>query len=229
MKTAFLRASALSVLCAVAACAPAPKPMPTPVTQVVVVPVIPSIPYPPAGAAATLVIPPLGFDGVRATPNRNLSKENIIWHLRSALNVAALSCQGPVWGQIATNYNLMLKNHKSRFTQTDKAVDAEFKKEYPGQNALRVRDTKLTELYNYFALPPVKQQYCDTALAKTTEIVAIPSTALPEYSTGALIDIDGIFIRFFDAYAQYERDLADWNQKYGAPSSLVSTVTNANP
>jgi hypothetical protein len=133
-----------------AACAPAPKPVvvaPRPVAPPPA-PVIPPMPLPPGGAAVTMKIPAIGADGVRITPNRNLSREEYIWHLRSGLNVAALNCQGPVWGEIAQNYNRYLQVHKSRLAQTNKAVDAEYVKRYRGQNALRVRDTHSTDLYN---------------------------------------------------------------------------------
>lgn len=205
---------------AVSACAPAPVPVPPP-PILVAPPPPPRMPLPPSGASATMIIPAIGFDGVRMTPNRGISADENIWHFRSALNVAALTCQGPVWGQIATNYNQMLKTHKSRLTQTDKSVDAQFKKQYPGQNALRLRDTKLTDLYNYFALPPVKTEYCDVALQKSQEVLAMPSSSLPEYAFGALGDVDAVFIRFFDAYAAYEAALADWNQKY-APQPVIN-------
>ncbi|MEW6577061.1 MAG: hypothetical protein AB1408_11975, partial [Pseudomonadota bacterium] len=96
---------------AVAACAPAPKPIVVAPKPVVVppAPAIPPMPLPPGGAAVTMKVPPLGIDGVRTTPNRGLSREENIWHLRSGLNVAALNCQGPVWGEIAQNYNRYLQ------------------------------------------------------------------------------------------------------------------------
>ena len=199
---------------AVAACTPKPLPIPPP-PPVVIVPVLPPArPLPPAGAATTMTVPVVGIDGVRATPNRGLSRDEAIWHLRAALNVAALNCQGPVWNVIADNYNRYITVHKTRLRTASKTVDGEYKVRYPNENGLRVRDTKMTDLYNYFSLPTIKQEYCDAALSKSTEILAIPSVALPEYSIGALSDIDGIFIRFFDAYAKYEVALADWNQKY---------------
>jgi hypothetical protein len=173
-------------------------------------------------------LPPIGIDGVRVTPNRGLSRDETIWHFRSALNVAALNCQGPVWGQIATQYNRFIIVHKTRLSQASKTVDREYVARYPGQNGLRVRDTKLTDLYNYFALPPVRAEYCDAALRKVTEANGLPTTALPEYSMGGLADIDGIFIRFFDAYAQYERDLADWNMRY-APRPTAPPIMTPLP
>lgn len=218
---------------AVSACAPAPKPVvvapPPPV--IVPPPAPPRMPLPPGGAATSMRIPVIGVDGIRVTPNRGLSRDENIWHFRSALNVAALNCQGPVWGQIATQYNKFIVVHKARLSQASKAVDREYVKRYPGQNGLRVRDTKLTDLYNYFALPPVRSEYCDAALRKVTEVNGVPTTALPEYAIGGLGDIDGIFIRFFDAYAQYERDLADWNMKYAtkpaAPAIMTPTAEQA--
>ena len=213
-----------------AACAPAPKPIvvaPKPVVPPA--PAIPPMPLPPGGAAVTMKIPAFGADGVRITPNRNLTREEYIWHLRSGINVAALNCQGPVWGEIAQNYNRYLQVHKSRLAQTNKAVDAEYVKRYPRQNALRVRDTHSTDLYNYFALPPVRAEFCDKSLAKSREIVAIPSTALPEYSFGALADLDAVFINFYNAFEKYKVDIAEWNARYGpqplGQASAPSTVT----
>lgn len=212
-----------------AACAPAPKPVvvaPKPVAPPA--PAIPPMPLPPGGAAVTMKVPALGIDGVRVTPNRSLSREEYIWHLRSGLNVAALNCQGPVWGEIAQNYNRYLQVHKARLAQANKAVDSEYVKRFPGQNGLRVRDTRMTDLYNYFALPPVRAEFCDKSLQKSREIVAIPSAALPEYSFGALADLDAVFITFFNAFEKYTIDIAEWTARYGqmttaAPAQATTT------
>jgi hypothetical protein len=219
---------------AVAACAPAPKPVviaPKPAPPPA--PVIPPMPLPPGGAAVTMKVPPVGIDGVRVTPNRGLTREENIWHLRSAINVAALNCQGAVWGEIAQNYNKYLVTHKSRLAQANKAVDAEYVKRYPGQNGLRVRDTKTTDLYNYFALPPVRAEFCDKSLIKSRELLALQSTALPEYSFGALNDVDATFINFFNAFEQYKVDLANWNARYApppvAPAPAPTTTASVVP
>mgnify|MGYP003444615443 FL=1 len=211
-----------------AACAPAPKPIvvaPKPVAPPPA-PVIPPMPLPPGGAAVTMKIPAFGADGVRITPNRNLTREEYIWHLRSGINVDALNCQGPVWGEIAQNYNRYLQVHKARLSQTNKAVDAEYVKRFPRQNALRVRDTHSTDLYNYFALPPVRAEFCDKSLAKSREIVAIPSSALPEYSFGALADLDAVFINFYNAFEKYKVDIVEWNARYG-PRPVVQASAPA--
>ena len=216
--------AAIIIISAVAACAPPPvKVAPPPIIVPPPPPPLPSRPLPPGGAALSMTIPPIGVDGVRVTPNRSLTPDENLWHFRSALNVAALNCQGPVWGQIAVEYNKFIIVHKARLLQVGKAIDRAYVARYPGQNGLRVRDSKMTDLYNYFALPPVKAEFCDTSLRRVTEANAVPSATLIDYSPGALADLDGVFIRFFDAYILYERNLADWNSKY-APVPITQPV-----
>jgi hypothetical protein len=209
---------------AVSACAPPPpvKVAPPPII-VAPPPPPPAMPLPPGGAASSMTIPPIGVDGVRVTPNRFLTPDENIWHFRSAINVAALNCQGPVWGQVAVEYNKFIVVHKTRLNQVGKAIDRAYVSRYPGQNGLRVRDSKMTDLYNYFALPPVKAEFCDASLRRVTEANAVPSATLTDYSLGALAELDGVFIRFFDAYVKYERDLADWNMRY-APRPAIQPV-----
>ena len=71
------------------------------------------------------------------------------------------------------------------------------------------------ELYNFFALPSVREEFCNAGLAKSQEVLAVPLAAFPEYAIGSLGHLDNIFLRFYDAFLQYERDLADWNLRYG--------------
>ena len=218
--------TAIILISAVAACAPPPvKVAPPPIQLPPPPPPLPAMPLPPGGAALSMTIPPVGVDGIRVTPNRGLSRDEQIWHFRSALNVAALNCQGPVWGQIATEYNKFIVVHKVLLSKTSKSVDREYVKRYPKQNGLRIRDTRMTDLYNYFALPPVRAQYCDMSLRKLQEANLVPQEALPEYAIGGLTDIDNVFVNFYNAYVQYESDLADWNMKY-APKPVYTPSNN---
>jgi hypothetical protein len=225
--------TAIITVCTVAACAPPPvKVAPPPVVVPPPAPARPpAMPLPPGGAATSIALPPIGVDGIRSTPNRMLTPDENIWHFRSAINVAALNCQGPVWGRIATDYNKFIIVHKTRLGQVSKAIDRAYVARYPGQNGLRVRDSKMTDLYNYFALPPVKAEFCDVALRRIAEANGAPSATLTDFSVGALAEIDGVFIRFFDAYEQYQRNLADWNMRYAprpttqAAPPAASTIT----
>ena len=217
------------VIGAVAACGPKPPPKPLPVPPPPPVfyvpppPPPPVMPLPPGGAASSTKLPAYGADGLRITPNRGLSREESIWNFRAAINVAALNCQGPVWGAIAQNYNQLIVIHKSRLTVANTAVDNEYRKRFVGQNALRVRDTRTTELYNYFALPPVREAFCNAALSKSQEAIAVPIAAFPEYAIGGLTDFDTIFLNFYDAYAKYQVDIAEWNLQF--PPTPMPTPT----
>ncbi|MFM2411567.1 MAG: hypothetical protein RL481_2395 [Pseudomonadota bacterium] len=212
----------------VAGCAPkpAPKPVivPSPPPKVIVPPPPPPMPLPPGGAASSTKLPAYGVDGVRTTPNRGLSRDEAIWNFRAAINVAALNCQGPVWGAIAQNYNRLIIVHKVQLGKSNTAVDNEYRKRFVGQNALRVRDTRTTELYNYFALPPVREEFCNTGLQKSQEALSVPLASFADYAITSLNDVDAIFLRFYDAYAQYERDLADWKLKNAPPAAGVATT-----
>lgn len=226
MRRGIKNLAALILVTAAAACAPPPvKVAPAAIQLPPPAPLIPAMPLPPGGAAISMAIPPVGLDGIRVTPNRGLSRDEQIWHFRAALNVAALNCQGPVWDQIATEYNKFIVIHKVLLSRTSKSVDREYVKRYPKQNGLRIRDTRMTDLYNYFALPPVRGQYCDMALRKLQEANQVPKEALPEYAMGSLADIDNVFVNFYEAYVKYERDLADWNMKYG-PKPAYNPANN---
>jgi len=63
------------------------------------------------------------------------------------------------------------------------------------------------------------------ALRKLQEANQVPKGALPEYAMESLADIDTVFVNFYDAYAKYERDLADWNMKY-APKPVYDPANN---
>jgi hypothetical protein len=220
------------VIAAVAACAPVPKAAPTapPPPVKIVPPPMPAKPYPPGGAATDFKMPQKGADNIWVTPNHGLSRDEALWNFRSALNVSALVCRGVTWDVIPVNYNKMLVTHKTRLAATNKAVDAEYKKRFPGQNALRVRDTQSTALYNYFAFPAVRGNFCALAANKSLEVLSIPSKGLTDYGISALAEIDKVFLDFYDSYAVYQAEYADyqvkmdaWNLKY-APKPAVVTA-----
>ncbi len=220
-----------------------PKPVPPPPAVKVIPPPPPQPirPYPPGGAAPNIVLPAKDPMGVWTTPNLGLTRNEALWNFRSAINVAALVCRGIPYANMTPNYNKLLAKHKTKLATVNRAIDAEYKKRFPGKNALRLRDTRSTALYNFYALPAVHFQFCDAALVKVTETLDIPSTALSEYSVGALADIDQLFQDFYSQYAQYQVQYSEyllkldaWNLQYGpkpvAPMQQpLATPTAADP
>lgn len=206
----------LAGMATLAACQPVAAPVVAP--PVVIAPPVaaaPSIPLPPLGSAAGLTIPGQDVDGTRISPNKNLGPEETLWHLRSSYNVAALTCKRGNWTVLAPNYNAFLKKHKRRLTTANRAIERKFQQENSGRAGRRARDTHVTSLYNYFSLPPVKTQFCSMMLEVSNELAALPSSEIQAYSQTTMPKVDAIFTGFYDSYEAYQRDLADWQIKYG--------------
>ena len=192
-------------------CTQTPEPVPVPVVQT------PQRPYPPMGAAPNLTIPPRGVDGSRLTINSGLSAKQAAWNLRSAYNVAALNCQDMEHAAIVANYGDFLKSHSRVLSSINSDLDKEYKRLY-GSRYIRERESFQTQVYNYFALPPVVPAFCDTALAVGQELRAVPAEELETYAFTALSKFESVYQDFFNAYDQYRRDLAAWEATYSGAS-----------
>ncbi len=203
-------------LAALSGCTKPAPPPPTPVA--VVVPVVvapPPRPVPPGGAPLGLTVPPIGADGVRSSINSGLSLSQKVWNLRSALNVAALTCRDPKYTGITQAYNKMLSQNKVTLAAVYKRVIGEYRDKH-GRKHLPQFDADMTKLYNYFSLPAARQEFCDTANEIATESLTIEGrTAMEPFADSALARLDGVFLDFFDRYEQYFADVAAWDAKYG--------------
>ena len=197
-------------------------------------------PLPPRGSPENMILPALAADGRRITPNRGLSPMETLWHVRMALNVAALSCRDPAdTHRIA--YNRLLTAHKAALTKTNGAVADEYRQRFGGQ-ALGARDAHDTMVYNFFALPPAQPGFCATAAQVATGIAAMPSAQLAASAPAALAALERPFLDFYASYADYQQRLARWNAgdrfvaapapqtiTPGAPRTSVATVAAAEP
>lgn len=203
-KSCLMIAAALTVL---AGCSRSPKPEVAVAPPAVAVPGPMPKPRPPANAAANLTIPPVTPDGGYATVNRDLSVDATIWHLRSALNVAALQCD-PANTVIADRYNAMLKGNAARFARAHKVLEAEYRKD--GANWQDRFDDSMTRVYNYFAQPPVRTAFCAAALPMLDQAATLPTDQLDSFAPDALARLDMPFVDFYRAYDRYRVDLARW-------------------
>jgi len=204
-------------LAALAGCGPkkvasAPPP-PAPVVA------IPPQPYPPMGASNNMFVPPFNPLGMRQTINTGISAAQTTWNLRSAYNVAALNCLKPEHAQLVVNYRAFLKDHAKKLLAVNKAVDAEFKAKH-GASFIRPREAYMTQVYNYFALPPTLPGFCDAAMAVSIEAQTVKSADLDAFAMRALPQLEQPFLTFFNSYDQYRVDLAAWQTRYGPPVTL---------
>ncbi len=215
----------LAVIAAVgslAACAPKTAQVAAPPPPPVVVPVKP---YPPLGASPNLVVPPMLPSGLHQTVNTSVTPAQTTWNLRSAYNVAALNCQAPQHAAILTNYRQFLKSHAKTLTAANKAVDTEFKARH-GAKFIGPRETYMTQVYNFYALPPTLPTFCDAALAMSAEASTVPPAELEAFAARALPRLDAVFETFYRSYDQYRADLLAWESRYG---TLAGMRTSAAP
>jgi hypothetical protein len=204
--------TALVAACTTPASAPPPPPPPPP-------PVAETVPYrplPPSGAAYVMKIPPRGPDGKRFTVNSNLSDDQLVWHLRSAWNVAALNCLAPEYEPVLQGYRAFLTNN----TRTLKAVNDRIEKTYNDRfrvrrDAVVARDGDSTRVYNFFANPAARSGFCLAALDVANRYLAAPKTLPLPFAQANFATVLVPHEDFFDQYEAYQRASAQWDEKYG--------------
>ena len=178
------------------------------------------------GAVALMAIPPLNALGVRQTVNTGLTPAQTTWNLRSALNVAALNCLEPEYAAMTANYGAFLKTHARHLTSTNRALEKEYRDRY-GAAFRDPQDSYMTQVYNYYALPPVKPSFCRVAYSISQEALTVPPAELDAFAATALPRIEAAFEEFFAAYDSYRTNLAAWEAEYGPPP--VNTLIVIDP
>lgn len=205
-----------SGIAAIAACAkplpPPPPPPPPPPVEVV-----PFRPIPPMGAAYVMDVPQIGPDGRRITVLSSISDDERLWYFRSAWNVAALNCTGPTYQPILDGYATFLKANARPLKSVNTRIDASYRKEYSvARDAIKAREKTMTTVYNYFALPPARAAFCQSALAVAAQAAATPKYDPAVFAQTNLPAFETPFANFFTAYEQYQRDSLAWDTQYGA-------------
>jgi hypothetical protein len=212
-------------LAVLAACStpkpPPPPPAPPP-------PVVPTVrPVPPNNAAEGMSLPTKDEAGDYLTPNRKVTSNTALWHVRMALNVAALNCER--FGSTARiQYNQILTVHRAILTDANAAVDRNYKVAY-GRAGVGSREQLNTIVYNFFALPPVIKSFCPVATAVGAKILTMPSGALLAYAPEALKELEKPYQEFYAAYADYLRRLAEWQSRFGGTVTVVVSPTPLPP
>ena len=215
-----------------AGCAAAPTP--APIVAVALPPVVTPVapPRPPGGASANLVIPAALPDGSYPTPNKGLSEAAAIWHLRVALNVAALGCRGPNDALLIAGYNKMLADDKSVLAGAEKKLAAEYRAS-GGTDWRDAYDDSMTRLYNFFAQPPAQPDFCAAAQATLGALAATPPASLARYAVATLPTLDQPFVDFYRAYDAYRRDIRSYSTVIAVnaapPAPVVAPSITVDP
>jgi len=166
-------------------------------------------PAPPAGAAPNQMIPARDSEGSYLTPNRHLIPEETAWHVRAALNVAALGCRDAYEAQTVALYNAMLRQQREVLAHADSAVRADYHARY-GAGWQDRHDDAMTRLYNFFAQPPAQAAFCEVAHAVLAESATVDPEHFLTFAADALPRLEAPFTEFYRAYDAYRVALADW-------------------
>lgn len=211
-------------LAALAACQTPPPPPPPPPPPVVQPQYTPRAPTPPFGASALTIVPALRADGLRDTINRDLGPLETLWHVRAALNVAALSCTGPLYERLVGDYNAFITNNSASLRNANNAIVRKFQREI-GADYKVEHDRHQTQLYNYWSFSPLRRPFCDQAVQIGQRAIVTKSAELDAFAERALPELEKPFTDFYLAYEEYQNDLKAWQVQYGDPASQAVQPT----
>ncbi len=185
-------------------------------------PAAPAVAAMPAGGRPGMTIPARAADGGWFTPNRALSRDAAVWHLRTALNVAALACRGSQEAALAAGYNRWLAARSARLKSAEAALSAQYRA--GGADWQDRYDDSMTRLYNFWAQDFARAGFCAAAI----DTLAAPEPAdFDAFAVERLAAMEKPFTDFFAAYDAWRRGAAGTPVRYAAPASSVAVATSA--
>ena len=193
-------------------CATAPAIVPPPVVATLP----PPPPTMPAGGYIGMKSAPKLPDGTYLTPNLDNTDQAAVWHLRNALNVAALGCEQAGGGVLAP-YNAWLQTHAAVIDRYYRAYIREWQQAgwYDWE---RVYDDNQTRIYNFYAQPAMRAAFCAVARQEIVAVSQVADGDLVTFARASLSRLDRPFTDFYAAYDAY-RDY------YGpTPPPVVRTI-----
>jgi len=116
------------------------------------------------------------------TINSGLGADESLWHVRAALNVAALLCgHQPGGTALVRRYNALLTDDKATLAT---AYASETRRYGSGDPA--ALDRHMTKLYNFFARPQATPAFCAAAMEVSQQAATTPAGQLTAFAPPAL-------------------------------------------
>jgi len=157
----------------------------------------------PAGGMPGMVIPARLSDGGWPTPARGLAGDGAVWHLRAALNVAALVCRDDA-ATIVPAYNALLTGHKAALAGAETRYAAAWQAK--GGDWRDAYDDAMTRAYNFYGQSFARAPFCAAAATTLADLATLPDDRLTAFADERLPLLDRPFADFFDAYAAWRGD-----------------------
>lgn len=127
-----------------------------------------------------------------AVVDADISPLETLWHVRVALNVAALGCRDADEVTTVAAYNSLIKRNSTVLAAANGAVDARYKAQY-GAKWQTVRERDMTKLYNFFAQPTAQAEFCARAKDVLAQIGTVDPGALMAFATSELPALEAPF------------------------------------
>jgi hypothetical protein len=182
-------------------------------------------PAAPGGFAASFRAPEHDAGGYR-TPNRDLSAHAVTWHVRVALNVAALGCRGADEARTVSAYNALIAAEKAALAAADAGEQADERVQW-GAHWQDHHDDAQTKLYNFWAQPPAQAGFCQVAQAVLAEAAAVEPSDFAAFAAAALPRLEAPFLAAFATWDAYRAQLAAWQARSAVPSVPAAPVVIA--
>ncbi|MDV3458130.1 hypothetical protein RZN05_14125 [Sphingomonas sp. HF-S4] len=180
-------------------------------------------PTPPAGAAPNQMIPSRDTLGRYATPNRDLGRDEASWHVRAALNVAALGCRDAAEAATVAAYNRLLRDQREPLAAADTGVKALYRARHSAEWE-DAHDRQMTRVYNFFAQPTGHDAFCQSAREVLARAATVNAIQFADFAAESLPLLEAPFTDFYRAYETYRVEYAAWQRGDRAPVQVASAA-----
>src|SRR3569623_813331 len=127
---------------------------------------------------ALLAGAPAAAQSVRpAVVTTDLSPLESLWHVRVALNGAALGCRDADETTTVAEYIALIRGQSAELAAASAAIDARYKAQY-GASWQDARERDMTKLYNFIAPPAAQAVICAPAKAELARLAAVAARDL---------------------------------------------------
>jgi hypothetical protein len=165
-----------------------------------------------------------------------LTPAETVWHMRAALNVAALGCRGADGDETVQLYNTMLQSDASPLAEASAGTDRAYKARFAShwQDA---EDSAMTRLYNAFASTRAHEAFCATAHDVLREVGTVEPSDFANFAAVALRRLEAPFApvrppEAVIASVSTPRDAAQMGDEVtggGAPSVMAVAYAKPRP
>jgi hypothetical protein len=121
-----------------------------------------------------------------------LSSAETVWHMRAALNVAALACRGVDGADTVRLYNAMLHDAATPLAAAAAGTEQAYRERFAAawQDA---EDGAMTRLYNGFAAQNGHDAFCATAHTVLRGVASVEPSDFANFAAAALAQLEAPF------------------------------------